>query len=258
MTRSTRASRLSEFTRIRPRRRRTRGRRTGRRSRSRRRQRKKADQSGDVVADVAEKVTGRTVAAVLGVDEDGRRVSAEEAARFMLRVDREMTSYAAAAAAPQSAPVTHPSPPGFMAPPTATRRHRDLDHDATFAFSDASFSAVVHPPDMSPPSRIIEEFLVLKGTTPARAACDGDKIFKKQQSTGAPSPETAAALEACLGVTEPRADPVGDHVSSAPVTPVRAFDEFVKRRHGDGRASSIVQIAAEQVRLGGGEARTGS
>ena len=211
---------------------------------------KKGGPIGDVVADVAEKVTGRTVAAVLGVDEDGRRVSAEEAARFMLRVDREMTSYAAAAAAPRSAPVTHPSPPGFMAPPTATRRHRDLDHDATFAFSDASFSAVVHPPDMSPPSRIIEEFLVLKGTTPARAACDGDKIFKKQQSTGAPSPETAAALEACLGVTEPRADPVGDHVSSAPVTPVRAFDEFVKRRHGDGRASSIVQIAAEQVRLG--------
>ena len=131
---------------------------------------KKGGPIGDVVADVAEKVTGRTVAAVLGVDEDGRRVSAEEAARFMLRVDREMTSYAAAAAAPQSAPVTHPSPPGFMAPPTATRRHRDLDHDATFAFSDASFSAVVHPPDMSPPSRIIEEFLVLKGTTHGGAA----------------------------------------------------------------------------------------
>lgn len=219
---------------------------------------KKGGGGGDVVADVAEKVTGRTVAAVLGVDEDGRRVSAEEAARFMLRVDREMTSYAAAAAAPQSAPVTHPSPPGFMAPPTATRRHRYLDHDATFAFSDASFSAVVHPPDMSPPSRIIEEFLVLKGTTPAPAACDGDKVFKKQQSTGAPSPETAAALEACLGVTEPRADPVGDHVSSAPVTPVRAFDEFVKRRHGDGRASSIVQIAAEQVRLGAANNTSGA
>ena len=58
----------------------------------------------DVIADVAEKVTGRTVAAVLGVDEDGRRVSAEEAARFMLRVDREMTSYAAAAAAPPRPP----------------------------------------------------------------------------------------------------------------------------------------------------------
>ena len=73
----------------------------------------------------------------------------------------------------------------------------------------------------------------------------------------APSPETAAALEACLGVTDPRADPVGDHVSSAPVTPVRAFDEFVKRRHGDGRASSIVAAAAETVRLGMNHRRSG-
>ena len=63
-----------------------------------------SEDSKNVVANVAEKVTGRTVADVLGVDEDGRRVSAEEAARFMLRVDREMTSYAAAAAAPRSAP----------------------------------------------------------------------------------------------------------------------------------------------------------
>ena len=213
-----------------------------------------SEDSKNVVADVAEKVTGRTVADVLGVDEDGRRVSAEEAARFMLRVDREMTSYAAAAAAPRSAPTppatrrpaTRPSSPGCIAPTVATRRNPD--HDATFAFSDASFSAVMQPPDMSPPSRIIEEFLVLEGTTPAPPAADDDS--RDGRRLGAPSPETAAALEACLGVTEPRADPVGDHVSSAPVTPVRAFDEFVKRRHGDGRASSIVAAAAEQVRLG--------
>ena len=50
------------------------------------------------------------------------------------------------------------------------------------------------------------------------------------------------------GVTEPRADPVGDHVSPRPSP--RAFDEFVKRRHGDGRASSIVAAAAERVRPG--------
>lgn len=204
----------------------------------------------NVVANVAEKVTGRTVADVLGVDEDGRRVSAEEAARFMLRVDREMTSYAAAAAPVRSAstppatrgPATHPSSPGFA----ATRR--DPNHDATFAFSDASFSAVMRPPDVSPPSRIIEEFLVLEGTTPAPPAAADDG--RGGRRLGAPSPETAAALEACLGVTEPRADPVGDHVSSAPVTPVRAFDEFVERRHGDGRARSIVAAAAAQVRLG--------
>ena len=210
-----------------------------------------------VIADVAEKVTGRTVAAVLGVDEDGRRVSAEEAARFMLRVDREMTSYAAAAAAPPSAPSAPRLNPGFgfgfeaAGETSAARVQPDRDHEATFAFSDASFSAVMHPPDMSPPSRIIEEFLVLKGTTPAPEGTVSNDPGDVRRRTGlAPSPESAAALEACLGVTEPRADPVGDHVSSAPVTPVRAFDEFVKRRHGDGRASSIVAAAAERVRLG--------
>ena len=38
---------------------------------------------------------------------------------------------------------------------------------------------------------------------------------------------------------------------------MRAFDEFVKRRHGDGRASSIVAAAAETVRLGMNHRRSG-
>ena len=189
----------------------------------------------DVFTEVAEKVTAHTVASVLGVDPSGRRVSAEEATEFLLEVDRKMTNYASAAAGGPTVP--SPTP----------------ESDGTFAFSDASFSAVMHPP-LSPPSRIIEDFLVLKGTTPVTHPVTRQRVVTHRP---APSPETAAALEACLGVTDPRADPVGDHVSSAPVTPVRAFDEFVKRRHGDGRASSIVAAAAETVRLGMNHRRSG-